>query len=831
MILLSPRPLAFLLILGGLSAVAPATAETTGGLLQTSQDNGAALKPSECTLEVPSNDVWAQLDYLCEQKKSELTQGLRGAVGDKQLVLGELVGFCEGRSGFEVPRFAGFSAQERAKFLSGVDLAVDWAEALAHLEAAKRWSPLVETLSKSLGNEELLKTGAGMDLVVDKLSGSLCTPETRPWLPATCSQKYDKQALLTLRENILRDLAALPHLALSRGREVASSHLVSGVDAAEDETALALRSAVAVLETALGSAHPHELAIRLARLAPKTSQSIDACGMPPSDSRAGQVSLLLLRMSREMPRLRALRDDFVPSKTVLEQAALGLAQLEGLETKAGELKAKETLLQELAQQREAAEHEARVALQTKIDELRVEVRELEANIRTIRSQADVALDAAGSCSSEGADCQEAQVKVLLQAIKSELVALGIIKEGQSLSATKLAAIEDLADSLATLEGYYAELRSGVRLSTNQVSGLIRELALVAQATLTLVTDSQLRVPPEAAEALEALGRGDAMRAVPKMVVLAARTSGIEIPVSVESSVKKALCATGASNPKGALGCFLLGPWADGVLFGLSGQVPVVQSGNLSVIGDAMLGYQWDQLGVLGRGAYNAWELESDDLIEFTYRGGGEVEGWWTTPKTSTHRLETRANAQVYGYESTKADSGGGGALTYETSVLVRGTLNLAWRIEPRAPWALGIWAGGGFQFESYSALGGYGNQTATESQTTSNNYILQGRIRGQWEAVPRWLVARARVDASQFRITRDAVTETLSADGSRTVERAVNSVQTEVYGRIFLDAEVLRFAGFVPSLNGGFDYSRRFDVAVTEDLVPVVGIGFRRIAY
>ena len=58
---------------------------------------------------------------------------------------------------------------------------------------------------------------------------------------------------------------------------------------------------------------------------------------------------------------------------------------------------------------------------------------------------------------------------------------------------------------------------------------------------------------------------------------------------------------------------------------------------------------------------------------------------------------------------------------------------------------------------------------------------------------------------------------------------AESATQTEVKARIFLDADIARAFGFVPSLNTGFDY---FQLDATSGsrstLVPVFGAGIRR---
>jgi hypothetical protein len=60
---------------------------------------------------------------------------------------------------------------------------------------------------------------------------------------------------------------------------------------------------------------------------------------------------------------------------------------------------------------------------------------------------------------------------------------------------------------------------------------------------------------------------------------------------------------------------------------------------------------------------------------------------------------------------------------------------------------------------------------------------------------------------------------------------ATDAEQLELRNRLFADAEVARFAGFVPGLIGGFDVFQRSGTEADSVVVPFFGAAIRRTSF
>jgi hypothetical protein len=195
----------------------------------------------------------------------------------------------------------------------------------------------------------------------------------------------------------------------------------------------------------------------------------------------------------------------------------------------------------------------------------------------------------------------------------------------------------------------------------------------------------------------------------------------------------------------------------------------------------------------------------------------------------------RALARSAYYDTTKINlRPGANVLADETSWMGRGALLGSARYQPGTRFAAGIWAGVVAQLESYSRLDlgavNVAAQRVSERDESTTSLLLNARLRVQYALLPSILAARLRVNFERFGITRDSQTIQFVAGMAPSVTAPAESAsQTEVQTRLFLDADVARVMGFVPSINTGFDYFRLDATSGSrETLVPVFGAGLRR---
>jgi hypothetical protein len=187
-------------------------------------------------------------------------------------------------------------------------------------------------------------------------------------------------------------------------------------------------------------------------------------------------------------------------------------------------------------------------------------------------------------------------------------------------------------------------------------------------------------------------------------------------------------------------------------------------------------------------------------------------------------------AAVYDTSSTPFSSGGTDVFSDENSVMVRGALLAGMRAEaPTA--AFGLWLGGGAESEIYDELtvDQFGNSHIKDNSDL--HLMLTGRLRAQFPIVENVLGGRVRGDVLRHSITRDSVA--LDVEERATTTTAANSsVQLEASGRAFVDLSIAQFFGFVPAVEGGFDYFSLSDASGNVSAtVPVLGVGIRRTEF
>src|ERR1700677_4479036 len=154
---------------------------------------------------------------------------------------------------------------------------------------------------------------------------------------------------------------------------------------------------------------------------------------------------------------------------------------------------------------------------------------------------------------------------------------------------------------------------------------------------------------------------------------------------------------------------------------------------------------------------------------------------------------------------------------------------LRWR--PNSQVLLAVLAGGGGQYETQDSSTAGGSTTYSLNSQQNVSVQGQGRLLLRWRIVPGWIGIRLRGDGNIFTITQDVSGATIATNGMLTAApvSTQQEQQLELHGRFFLDADVISFARFVPSIWGGVDYvSLTGATSSSYSAVPVVGIGVIR---
>jgi hypothetical protein len=277
----------------------------------------------------------------------------------------------------------------------------------------------------------------------------------------------------------------------------------------------------------------------------------------------------------------------------------------------------------------------------------------------------------------------------------------------------------------------------------------------------------------------------------------------------------------------------LGPWAERLMFDVNLGAVRLEDRDFTFSGDALLGYNGTHFGVAGRGALYEYDFTSDQRVIQTTQAEGGLDGWWVLGERGL-RFELRAEGGVAYLDTTRISTAPGDTVfSDETSVMGRGLLFAAARYEPNDRLAMGLWLGGGAQYENYTPLSQPRAGVVSLSDETAVTAIAQARLRVQISVVPRWLTVRLRGDAHRYEIRRDRDLFTLTSGGNVSGSTAEKTVQFEAHGRLFLDADLARAAGFVPGLFAGVDhFGVETDSGVTNfATTPVFGGGIRRVAF
>jgi hypothetical protein len=126
----------------------------------------------------------------------------------------------------------------------------------------------------------------------------------------------------------------------------------------------------------------------------------------------------------------------------------------------------------------------------------------------------------------------------------------------------------------------------------------------------------------------------------------------------------------------------------GVLFDLNVAAPAVPGGGVLLIGDGSIGYQWERIGGLASGSFNAYGLVSSSAIASSRRLTGNIDLWGSLSSSDT-RFELRPTFGYAVYESERLSLSSDVAFFAERSLMVRMGNMVGVRYEPegRRPFA------------------------------------------------------------------------------------------------------------------------------------------------
>jgi hypothetical protein len=363
---------------------------------------------------------------------------------------------------------------------------------------------------------------------------------------------------------------------------------------------------------------------------------------------------------------------------------------------------------------------------------------------------------------------------------------------------------------------------------------VEHLIALGEAATTLATDRPQQAPAELARLIVALHRADGMTLLSAARTLAGAAGVSSVPENVVSAAETALRLAAARNREEAeriLRGAVFGRWSERVIFDINGGVPILTSTDLNLNGDLTLGYHFDNVGVMARGAFATYDVTTPAVYDEMVRMGGGADLWYATGAEATTRFEVRALGELFIYDSSTVDVTQGNSISDQTSLITRAQLMAALRLEPPSNWVLGIWLGGGAQLESYNAVRAGGVTVQVDDQDKVS-FTATGRLRGEWGVAPDSFALRLRIDGQYYDITRDSIGIRASTLGTNVALLAESAQQLDLMSRLYADLELLAFGGFVPGLFAGADYTYRTSPTVAiGSYTPVFGAGLRRAAF
>jgi hypothetical protein len=266
---------------------------------------------------------------------------------------------------------------------------------------------------------------------------------------------------------------------------------------------------------------------------------------------------------------------------------------------------------------------------------------------------------------------------------------------------------------------------------------------------------------------------------------------------------------------------------------LNGGVPKLESSDLRIVGDATLGYDATNMGVVVRGGVRYFDFSSNVLSTDNLDAQGWLESWLVTgDERSAFRFEGRLSGGTEYVDTTTITRPAGLGRTnfgdYD-SLLIRGALLVGFRVKPSERVGFRVLGGGGYQYERFDSTSVDQNGLSFQSPDSSSGHGT-GRIDARWRILPSIVSARAHVEAQYFTLTREELSFKANTVGATSGGITLTTqVQLFASGRAFVDADVLSFGGFVPALWAGADYTYlAAPQGERSTTVPVLGVGIVR---
>ena len=420
---------------------------------------------------------------------------------------------------------------------------------------------------------------------------------------------------------------------------------------------------------------------------------------------------------------------------------------------------------------------------------------------------------------------EEQVKRLEAALKAE--SENAVDE--ALSPVRRDALKVLAEALAKSA---AEKRG--KSSKPSPREIIRRSFEVATAAVTLARGTEFTIPTKWVDPIIALVDGGIEGAIDAQLALITGPGAAGERITAGEAVRTGLKVASVQSKDDAMRIIrskLLGPWSEPFLFDLNVVKPILARGTLQFGGDFAIGYAGKKLGIRAQGGYSSYNLDDGRTISLTNKAVGSMDFWLTLGHTKT-RFDLRTNAELAFYGTTvfDRDNGSGKTFGYESSINYRGNLSVGIRHEPNSRLAVGFWMAGGIQYELYTPFKLQTGDDAGLDIGVSNSASLnfQARLRAQYQLFPEYVALRLQSDLQRHRMVRAALAFTVDDMGPHVTGEAVTAAQIEWRTRLFIDAEVARFLGFVPGATAGFDFINRDGDTSVSTFVPIFGIGVRR---
>jgi hypothetical protein len=268
------------------------------------------------------------------------------------------------------------------------------------------------------------------------------------------------------------------------------------------------------------------------------------------------------------------------------------------------------------------------------------------------------------------------------------------------------------------------------------------------------------------------------------------------------------------------------------VFELNGGLPNVDFTQDKVVADVSVGYASATLGLVGRGWIDTYDLNTSQTHSDYTHTGGSLEGWWLSGNAqSPLRLELRFSGEFDYYDTTTYPLQDSLSQFYDfDSRMGRGTLFVGLRYgSPVDRISAQLLLGGGGQYEDPDTTRFTSGNTFSLNSDDNFSAQASGRLLVRAHIVPQLLGARLKLESTYFNITREELSAVSTMGQLSTTSTVNQDQQLEFHGRLFLDADVASFAGFVPAVFAGLDYlGIQGNTTTISQAIPLVGIGFVR---